>query len=150
MGRRGQSPPYMTVVLAATSVMSSAVCGEIISMLGMFLCFLLSFTYPIIFLLQPEQYWECTQWRQPAEPRRCPGGFRFSAAWQSCQPHDQFRWTPFSEPPTLANAYLEDECVEVVLTPPDNCPPGTWNPNNPTTVSPQINPRREYDEVPLN
>lgn len=110
----------------------------------------------------PEQYWECRQWGQPAERRYCPEGTRFADSWQTCVPYMQWQWTPYSEPPTVAGAFFNEQCVEIVMPQPDACLPGgpvePWNPSSPRPEGPEgpfdpwnpSSPRPEGPEGPVN
>lgn len=64
--------------------------------------------------LEPENYWKCTEWQQPADLKTCPPGTRFQDSWQTCVRFSDWEWTPYSEPPTRPYEYV-DECVEILL-----------------------------------
>lgn len=60
------------------------------------------------------QYWQCTAWQLPARVRHCPSGTLFQDSWQVCVPFDQWRWTPYIEPPTRPYERVA-QCEEVVI-----------------------------------
>lgn len=83
----------------------------------------------------PEVYWECVHWRNPALQRTCPSSTYFQDSWQTCVPFTQWQWTPYSEPPTRPGCEAVAECEEIVVVPePETeCP---WKcPNNNQTMT---------------
>lgn len=83
----------------------------------------------------PENFWECTRWREAATQRNCPPFTRFQESWQTCVPENQWEWTPYMEPPTRPGSGQVEECDELET---DTCECPDPTPPTPPTADPPV------------